>query len=50
VKDDIIEEVSRRLKDYDHWRFSRDSGTLNEMERSLQIAEELITKIERQLS
>ncbi len=50
VKDDIVEEVSRSLTDFDRRRFSKDSGTWDEMEHSLKRAEELITKMERQLS
>lgn len=50
IKDDVIEDVSRCFTDYDHRRFSKDSGTVDEMERSLKLAEELITKMERQLS
>jgi len=47
--DDIIEEVSRCLTDFDHRRFSRDGGSRDEMEHSLKLAEQLITKLERQL-
>lgn len=49
VGDDIIEEISRSMTDFDHRRFSRDGGSMDEMEHSLKLAEELITKLERQL-
>ncbi|MDN3514272.1 MAG: BatD family protein [Candidatus Brocadia sp.] len=50
VGDNAIEEVSHCLIDFDHRRFSKDGGTQDEMEHSLKIAEQLITKLERQLS
>ncbi len=50
VGDDIIREVSHGLTDFDHRRFSKDGGSSDEMERSLKFAEELITKLEKQLS
>lgn len=50
VEDGIGGEVSRLLTEFDHRRFSRESGTLDEMEHALKLAEELITKMERQLS
>ncbi|MCF6155122.1 MAG: protein BatD [Candidatus Brocadia sp.] len=49
VGDDTIEEISRCITDFDHRRFSRDGGSLDEMEHSLKLAEQLITKLERQL-
>lgn len=50
IGDDIRGEVSRLLTDFDRRRFSRESGTSDEMEAALKLAEELITKMERQLS
>lgn len=50
VGDQIINEVSRGLTDFDHRRFSKDGGAFDEMERSLKFAEALITKLEKQLS
>ena len=49
VGDDIIEDVSRCLIDFDYRRFSKDGGTKEEMDHSLKLAEQLITKLERQL-
>ena len=49
VDDDIIGEVSRCLTDFDYRRFSKDGGTKEEMDHSLMLAEQLITKLERQL-
>lgn len=49
VGDDIIEEVYRCLTDFDYRRFSKDGGTREEMDHSLKLAEQLITKLERQL-
>ena len=49
VGDDIIEEVYRCLTDFDYRRFSKDGGTKEEMDHSLKLAEQLITKLERQL-
>ncbi|MDR4507558.1 MAG: BatD family protein [Candidatus Brocadiaceae bacterium] len=50
VGDSVAEEVSGCLKNFDYRRFSRDAGTKEEMEHSFQLAEQLITKLERQLS
>ena len=47
--DDIIEEIYRCLTDFDYRRFSKDGGTKEEMDHSLKLAEQLITKLERQL-
>jgi hypothetical protein len=49
VGDDIIEEIYRCLTDFDYRRFSKDGGTREEMDHSLTLAEQLITKLERQL-
>jgi hypothetical protein len=49
VDDNIIEEVSRCLTDFDYRRFSKDGGTKEEMDHSLKLAEQLIAKLERQL-
>lgn len=49
VGDDIVEEVSRYMTDFDHRRFSKDGGSWDEMEHSLKFAEQLITKLERHL-
>ncbi len=49
VGDDIIEEIYRCLTDFDYRRFSKDGGTKEEMDHSLKLAEQLITKLERQL-
>ncbi|MFN3531573.1 MAG: BatD family protein [Candidatus Brocadia sp.] len=49
VGDDIIAWVSRCLIDLDHRRFSKDGGAWDEMEHSLKLAEEIITKLEKQL-
>jgi len=49
VGDDIIGEVSRCLTDFDYRRFSKDGGTKEEMDHSLKLAEQLITKLEKQL-
>lgn len=46
----LVEEVSRYLTDLDYRRFSKDGGMREEMDRSLKSAEQLITKLERQLS
>ncbi|MCF6147850.1 MAG: protein BatD [Candidatus Kuenenia sp.] len=46
---DVIEDVTRCLSDFDYRRFSSDTGTKDEMEHSLNIAEQLITKLEKQL-
>ncbi len=50
VGDDIVEEVSLCLMDFDHRRFSKNGGARDEMEHALKLAEKLITKLERQLS
>ena len=49
VGDDIIEDVYRCLTDFDYRRFSKDGGTKEEMDHSLKLAEQLITKLEKQL-
>lgn len=49
VGDDTIAEISRCLIDLDHRRFSKDGGSWVDMEDSLKHAEELITKLEKQL-
>ena len=49
VGGDIIEEIYRCLTDFDYRRFSKDGGTKEEMDHSLKLAEQLITKLERQL-
>ena len=49
VGDDIAEDVSHCLTNFDYRRFSKDGGTKNEMDQSLKLAEQLITKLERQL-
>ncbi len=49
VGDDIIEEIYRCLTNFDYRRFSKDGGTREEMDHSLTLAEQLITKLERQL-
>lgn len=49
VDDGIIAEVSGCLTDFDYRLFSKDGGTKGEMENSLRLAEQLITKLERQL-
>lgn len=49
VDDNTIKEVSRCLTDFDYRRFSKDGGTKEEMDHSLTLAEQLITKLERQL-
>lgn len=49
VGDDIIEEIYRCLTDFDYRRFSKDGGTKEEMDHSLKLAEQLITKLEKQL-
>ncbi len=49
VGDDIIEEIYRCLTDFDYRRFSKDGGTREEMDHSLTLAEQLITRLERQL-
>ncbi|MDO8142383.1 MAG: BatD family protein [Candidatus Brocadiales bacterium] len=49
VDDGIIAEVSGCLTDFDYRRFSKDGGTKDEMDHSLKLAEQLITKLERHL-
>jgi hypothetical protein len=49
VGDDIIEEIIRCMTDFDYRRFSKDGGSMDEMEYSLKLVEQLITKLERQL-
>lgn len=49
VGDDIIEEISACFTDFAYRRFSRDGGTRDEMNNSFKLAEQLITKLERQL-
>ncbi len=49
VGDDIIEEIYRCLTNFDYRLFSKDGGTREEMDHSLTLAEQLITKLERQL-
>ncbi|MBM4053845.1 MAG: protein BatD [Planctomycetes bacterium] len=49
VPGNIVEEVIRCLSDFDYRRFSSDTGTKDEMEHSLNIAGQLITKLEKQL-
>ncbi len=46
----LVEEVSSYLTDLDYRRFSKDGGMREEMDRSLKSAEQLITKLEKQLS
>lgn len=50
IEDAIAEEVSRCLVDLDYRRFSKAGGTKEEMDVSLKLAEQLILKLERQLS
>ncbi len=50
IEEPLVEEVSRYLTDLDYRRFSKDGGTQEEMDMSLKFAEQLITKLERQLS
>lgn len=49
LSNDIAEEVSHCLTDFDHRRFSKDGGTKEEMDHSLKVVEQLIAKLERQL-
>ncbi|MFO0794807.1 MAG: BatD family protein [Candidatus Brocadiaceae bacterium] len=50
VNEDIIAEITHFINDLDYRRFSKDAGTGEEMRHSLDLAEQLITKLERQLS
>lgn len=50
IGDVIAEEVSRCLVDLDYRRFSKTVGTKEEMDVSLKLVEQLISKLERQLS
>lgn len=49
VSDGVIEEVSVCLADFDYRRFSKDGGTVEEMNHALKLAEHLITRLEKQL-
>ena len=49
IDDDVAENVSRCLTDFDYRRFSKDAGTKDGMDQSLRFAEQLIAKLERQL-
>ncbi len=50
VNEDIIAEITHFINDLDYRRFSKDAGTGEEMRHSLDLAEQLIAKLERQLS
>lgn len=50
IEDAIAEEVSRCLVDLDYRRFSKAGGTKEEMDVSCKLVEQLILKLERQLS
>lgn len=50
IGDEIAEETFRCLVDLDYRRFSKAGGTMDEMDISLKLVEQLITKLERQLS
>lgn len=50
IGDDLVGELSRCLTNFDYRRFSKDGGTKEEMDHSLKLAEQLITRLERQLS
>lgn len=50
IDEHLVDEVSRYLTDLDYRRFSKDGGMQEEMDRSLKSAEQLITKLEKQLS
>lgn len=50
IGDEIAKEVSGCMTDFDYRRFSKDGGTQDEMRHSLKLAEQLITKLEKQLS
>ncbi|TLD43359.1 MAG: hypothetical protein JETT_0364 [Candidatus Jettenia ecosi] len=50
VEDGLAGEFSRCLTNFDYRRFSGDGGTKDEMDRSLKLAAQLITRLEKQLS
>ena len=50
IEDAIAEAVSRCLVDLDYRRFSKAGGTEEEMDVSCKHVEQLILKLERQLS
>ncbi|UJS17157.1 MAG: BatD family protein [Candidatus Jettenia sp.] len=50
VEDELTGELFRCLTNFDYRRFSGDGGTKDEMDRSLKLAEQLITRLEKQLS
>ncbi|MCF6158227.1 MAG: protein BatD [wastewater metagenome] len=49
IGDDIVEEISNCFIQFDYRRFSSDGGTEKEMGHSLKLAEQLITRLEKQL-